>query len=114
MKRSFLRHASAAAAVAALAACAGSNPPAPQPFPVAQAGDVAPHVDARSHLRGGLMDAGEATSGLKVVAKAVSPPGFLGITNSDLSFTGKYAIQGNYNGPVIWDMTNPANRSEER
>jgi hypothetical protein len=34
--------------------------------------------------------------------------GFLGVTNSDLAFTGKYAIQGNYNGPVIWDMTNPA------
>jgi hypothetical protein len=59
-------------------------------------------------LKAGLMNAGEATSGMKVVAKAVSPPGFLGITNSDLAFTGKYAIQGNYNGPVVWDMTNPA------
>jgi hypothetical protein len=55
------------------------------------------------------MDAGEATFGLKVSAKAVSPPGFLGQTNSDLTFVGKYAIQGNYNGPVIWDMSNPSN-----
>ena len=54
------------------------------------------------------MDAGEAIANLKVVAKAVSPPGFLGITNSDLAFTGNYAIQGNYNGPVIWDISNPA------
>ena len=54
------------------------------------------------------MNAGEAVSGLKVVAKAVSPPGFAGITNSDFAFTGNYAIQGNYNGPVIWDMSNPA------
>jgi hypothetical protein len=54
------------------------------------------------------MDAGEATSGLKVVAKAVSPQGFLGITNSDLAFTGNYAIQGNYNGPVIWDISDPS------
>ena len=61
-----------------------------------------------SDLKGGLMDAGEAVSNLKVVAKAVSPPGFLGITNSDLAFTGNYVIQGNYNGPVIWDISNPA------
>ena len=54
------------------------------------------------------MDAGEAVSNLRVVAKAVSPPGFLGITNSDLAFTGNYVIQGNYNGPVIWDISNPA------
>jgi hypothetical protein len=73
-----------------------------------QAGDVAPHVDARSNLKAGLMDAGEASFGLKVDAKAVSPPGFLGQTNSDLAFVGKYAIQGNYNGPVIWDMTDPS------
>jgi hypothetical protein len=73
-----------------------------------QAGDVAPHIDARSHLKAGLMDAGEASFGLKVDAQAVSPPGFLGQTNSDLAFVGKYAIQGNYNGPVIWDMTDPS------
>ena len=47
-------------------------------------------------------------SNMKVTAKAVSPPGFLGITNSDLAFTGNYAIQGNYNGPVIWDISNPS------
>jgi hypothetical protein len=74
-----------------------------------QAGSEAPKIDPRSRLKGGLMDAGEATFGLKVTAKAVSPQGFLGQTNSDLSFVGKYAIQGNYNGPVIWDMSNPSN-----
>src|SRR5205823_7652626 len=45
-------------------------------------------------------------TGVQTCALPIS--GFLGSTNSDLSFTGKYAIQGNYNGPVIWDMTNPA------
>jgi hypothetical protein len=74
---------------------------------VSQAGSEAPKLDSRSRLKAGLMDAGEATYGLKVSAKAVSPPGFLGTTNSDLTFVGKYAIQGNYNGPVIWDMSNP-------
>ena len=90
----------------AVGACAGTNRPNTSDGLV-QTG--APRVDARSNLKGGLMDAGEATYGLKIAAKAVSPPGFLGITNSDLTFTGKYAIQGNYNGPVIWDMTDPAN-----
>ena len=91
-----------------LAACAGSNTPSSQPSPVTQAGASTPQVDARSNLKGGLMDAGEATFGLKLDAKAVSPNGFLGQTNSDLTFVGKYAIQGNYNGPVIWDMSNPS------
>ena len=31
----------------------------------------------------------------------------LGATHSDLAFTGKYAIQGNYNGFEIWDISNP-------
>jgi hypothetical protein len=32
----------------------------------------------------------------------------LGTTRSDLAFTGKYAIQGNYNGFEIYDISNPA------
>ncbi|MCC6316931.1 MAG: hypothetical protein IT361_04490 [Gemmatimonadaceae bacterium] len=92
-----------AAALVAAAGCGGATPtPTPQP-----ARD--PRMDARVGLKAGLMDAGEATTGMKVVAKAVSPPGFLGITNSDLAFVGDYAIQGNYNGPVIWNIKDPAN-----
>ena len=82
----------------AIVSCGRSTPPQTEP----------PPQDPRVGLKAGLMDAGEAISNLKVVAKAVSPNGFLGITNSDLAFTGNYAIQGNYNGPVIWDITNPA------
>ncbi len=84
------------------AACARSTP-APPPTPV-----VDPRNDARVGLKAGLMNAGEAISNMKVVSKAVSPPGFLGVTNSDLAFSGNYVIQGNYNGPVIWDVSNPA------
>lgn len=65
--------------------------------------------DARVGLSAGLFDAGMATSGMRVVGSARSPEGFLGITNSDLAFTGNYAVQGNYNGPVIWDISNPSN-----
>ncbi|MEO7360656.1 MAG: hypothetical protein ABI120_10020 [Gemmatimonadaceae bacterium] len=67
-----------------------------------------PALDPRVGLKAGLMDAEQAVSNMKVLASVASPPGFLGITNSDLSFMGKYAIQGNYNGPVIWDMSNPS------
>jgi hypothetical protein len=86
------------AAVAVFAACGKATPPE----------TPSPERDPRVGLKAGLMNAGEAVAGLKIVAKAVSPPGFAGITNSDLAFTGNYAIQGNYNGPVIWDMSNPA------
>ncbi len=82
----------------ALSSCGRSTPPQT---------DVPPS-DPRVGLKAGLLNAGEAVSNLKVVAKAVSPSGFLGITNSDIAFTGNYAIQGNYNGPVIWDISNPA------
>jgi hypothetical protein len=33
---------------------------------------------------------------------------FLGVTSSDLAFTTKYVIQGNYNGFQIFDIENPA------
>ena len=56
-------HMSRLAAIATLAACAGSNPPTTQSSPVTQAGS-SPQIDARSRLKGGLMDAGEATFGL--------------------------------------------------
>jgi hypothetical protein len=65
--------------------------------------------DRRVGLAAGLFDAGQAISNMRLVGTARSPEGFLGITNSDLAFTGNYAIQGNYNGPVIWDISNPAN-----
>jgi hypothetical protein len=90
-----------AASLLAAAACAGSPPPANEPAPD-------PRMDQRVGLKAGLHDAGEAISNLKVVAKAVSPPGHIGATNSDLAFTGNYVVQGNYNGPVIWDVSNPA------
>mgnify|MGYP001587063933 CR=1 FL=1 len=88
-------------AVLVAASCMSSTPPAKPPAP-------SPMNDARVGLKAGLMNAGEALSNLKVVSKAASPEGFLGIMNSDLAFTGNYVIQGNYNGPVIWDISNPA------
>jgi hypothetical protein len=93
------------AALVLTAACSSgtpaATPPAPAPAP------STPATDTRVGLRAGLHDAEEAVSNLRIMAKAVSPEGFLGITNSDLTFTGNYVIQGNYNGPVIWDIADP-------
>ena len=86
-------------AIAILGACARGPKPNLAPSPAS---------DPRNALKAGLFNAAEYTSNLKVVAKAVSPKGFLGETNSDLAFTGQYVIQGNYNGPVVWDISNPS------
>ncbi len=67
-----------------------------------------PSPDPRIGLRAGLMDAGEAIWNLRKVSFTPAPPGFLGVTNSDLAFLGKYVIQGNYNGYQVWDISNPA------
>ena len=84
-----------------------SQAPAPAPAP-ARTAAAAPSSDPRVGLRPGLTDAGEAVSNLKVSAQAQPPEGFKGITNADIAFTGNYAVQGNYNGAIIWDVSNPS------
>ncbi len=64
--------------------------------------------DPRVGLRAGRFDAAEAISGMRVLSRNRPAPGFEGSTSSDLAFTGNYAIQGNYNGWMIWDISNPA------
>ena len=54
------------------------------------------------------MDAAEAVWNMRVVSKTPPSEQFLGSTSSDLAFTGKYAIQGNYNGFQVWDISNPS------
>ncbi|HET6577540.1 MAG TPA: hypothetical protein VFG66_04420 [Gemmatimonadales bacterium] len=67
----------------------------------------APSPDPRIGLRAGLMDAAEATWNLRVLSETPPSEQFVGQTNSDLAFTGQYAIQGNYNGYQVWDITDP-------
>ncbi|HZO19582.1 MAG TPA: hypothetical protein VFB46_11400 [Gemmatimonadaceae bacterium] len=90
-----------AAGLVTLAACAPSTMPSRANVPT-------PTSDARIGLRAGLHDAGEATWNLKVVSESPSPEQFAKSTNSDLAFTGNYAIQGNYNGFQVWDVTDPS------
>jgi len=48
---------------------------------------------------------------MRVVSKTPPSDQFVGVTNSDLAFNGHYAIQGNYNGWQIWDISNPSKPS---
>jgi hypothetical protein len=69
---------------------------------------TAPNPDPRVGLKAGLMDAQEAVWNLRVVSRTQPSPKFMGITNSDLAFTGPYAIQGSYAGYQVWDISNPS------
>ena len=69
---------------------------------------AAPSPDPRVGLRAGLFDAASALWNLKLLSTTPPPEKFVGSTNSDLAFTGKYAIQGSYNGYQIWDISTPA------
>jgi hypothetical protein len=70
---------------------------------------TAPSPDPRVGLEAGIFDAGEAAWNLSVVSTTPPPEAFVGVTNSDLAFSGDYAIQGNYNGIQVWDIADPAN-----
>jgi len=67
-----------------------------------------PSPDPRVGLAPGLWDAGQAAWNMRLVANARPSQRFMGATNSDLAFLGKYAIQGSYDGYQIWDISNPA------
>ncbi len=45
---------------------------------------------------------------MRVISRTKPSEKFVTSTNSDLSFTGKYAIQGSYNGYQVWDISNPS------
>ncbi|HEX2208288.1 MAG TPA: hypothetical protein VHG93_11450, partial [Longimicrobium sp.] len=79
--------------------------------PAAAQGTSAPSPDPRVGLRAGRFDAAEAAWNMRVVSRSRPAEEFLSSTSSDLAFTGNYAIQGNYNGWMIWDISNPAQPS---
>jgi hypothetical protein len=66
-----------------------------------------PSPDPRVGLRAGWMDAEEASWNMTLVSNTPATEGFVGVTNSDLAFTGNHVIQGNYNGYQVWDISNP-------
>ena len=96
-------------AIAGLAACAAATK-TPDPKPQATA-SADWSKDARVGLKGGLYNAQTAVSNMKVTGSAQTPASMNNNWNSDITFTGKYAIQGNFGGLVIWDMTDPSKPS---
>src|SRR6202171_5113425 len=67
-----------------------------------------PIPDPRVGLRAGKYDAASAAGNQKPLSATKPSEKFEGVTNSDLAFTGPYAIQGNYNGYQVWDISNPS------
>jgi LVIVD repeat-containing protein len=68
----------------------------------------APSPDPRIGLKAGAADAGQAAWNLRLLSATPPSAKFVAGTNSDLAFTGNYAIQGSYNGYQVWDISNPA------
>ena len=116
-------HAAALLSLAALAAtlpgCAPQSAAAPGSTPAV---DLAPPTftapaglqvnpptpDPRVGLGAGMFDAEEAIWNLEMLSTTPPPEEFVGAFNSDLAFTGNYAIQGNFNGIQVWDISDPA------
>ncbi|MGY8799382.1 MAG: LVIVD repeat-containing protein [Longimicrobiales bacterium] len=96
-----------------VAGCGGASAPSAMlssaaPSMAAQPLTVnSPSPDPRVGLEPGLFDAEEAVWNMRVVSRTPPPDPFVGKTNSDLAFSGNYAIQGNYDGVQIWDIANP-------
>jgi len=76
--------------------------------PAVSSRSTSPIPDPRVGLRAGKFDAAEAAWNMRVVSETQPSEKFAGITNSDISFSGPYAIQGNYNGYQVWDISNPS------
>ena len=68
-----------------------------------------PSPDPRVGLGAGVFDAEEAIWNLRLVSNTPPPEDFVGSWGTDLAFKDNYAIQGNYNGFIVWDISDPAN-----
>ena len=69
--------------------------------------ETAPSPDPRVGLKAGWWDAGEAAWNMRMISTTPPKGKTLGATHSDLAFFDKYAIQGNYDGFEIYDISNP-------
>ncbi len=104
-----------------LTGCAGQSPP-PQPAAAVEVEPALtpqpltvnpPSPDPRIGLSAGMFDAGEALWNLRMLSTTPPQPEFVGQTNSDLAFTGDYAIQGNYDGVQVWNISDPSRPTSE-
>jgi hypothetical protein len=85
------------------------KPPAVLPAPARPyVSMAAPTPDPRVGLKAGRWDAAQAAWNLRVVSSTPPQERSIDAWHSDLAFSGNYAIQGNYNGFEIYDISNPA------
>jgi len=98
-----------------LAACSRSTSSSSSagPSPSDSRSTAAPRPDPRVGLRGGKADGAEAIWNLRLVSSTPPSDKFVDGINSDLAFTGRYAIQGSFNGYQVWDIGNPSRPSLE-
>ncbi len=106
--------AGAPAANGATPAGRGTAPPPPPPPPAVMPKPVTPIVsatapspDPRVGLKPGRWDAGQAAWNMRMISTTPPTGKTLASTHSDLAFAGKYAIQGNYDGFELYDISNP-------
>jgi len=78
------------------------------PSPMASMSMAPPSPDPRIGLKAGLLDAGQAEWNLHLLSQTPPPKDFVDGVNSDLAFTGKYAIQGSFKGFQVWDISDPS------
>ena len=74
----------------------------------ASLGVAAPSPDRRIGLKAGIWDAGQAEWNMHLLSTTRPSEKFLGQVNSDLAFSGPYAIQGSFAGYQVCDISNPA------
>jgi LVIVD repeat len=93
----------------------GARPTPPPPPPAVMPPPVTPIVsttpptpDPRIGLAAGRWDAGQAAWNMRMISTTPPSEASAGAVHSDLAFSGKYAIQGSYNGFEIWDISNPS------
>ena len=85
-------------------------------LPSLLAAQTYPMRDARSNLKPGRLDAGEAALNMRLVSFTPKAAIFdtaqgLAFINSDLAFKDKYVYQGNFAGFTIWDVSDPTKPS---
>lgn len=78
------------------------------PYPVLPLEEAAPpEPDPRVGLTAGLFDAEETIWNMDLLSNTLPTEDFVGGINSDLAFKDNYAIQGNFRGFIVWDISDP-------
>ena len=54
-----------------------------------------------------MTKAAEASWNMRLLANRLPEEPFIGVTHSDIGFFGNFALQGNYDGYQVWDISNP-------